>query len=106
MGSFTVTIADLQKLPEMVPIPMYDEFGLAKCGITCGLETCIYTCGELTCGHTSGPVGGESDVAQGSSPNKGVVDVGTLEVRATIEGAGKKRKTAGQRKARKSTSFR
>jgi hypothetical protein len=54
MGSFTVTIANLQKLPEVEPIPMYDEFGLAKCRITCGPETCHFTCGELSCGHTVG----------------------------------------------------
>jgi hypothetical protein len=54
MGSFTTTTADLQKLPEIQPISMCHEFGLAKCSVTCGLETCVYTCGKLSCGHTVG----------------------------------------------------
>jgi hypothetical protein len=64
MGSFTVTIADLQKLPEMEPIPMYDEFSLAKCNITCQPETCMETCGQLSCGHT---VGGLPDDRRGET---------------------------------------
>ena len=54
MASFRITIADLQKLPEIEPISLYEEFGLAQCGITCAPETCVYTCGNLSCGHTVG----------------------------------------------------
>jgi hypothetical protein len=54
MASITRTVADLQELPETEPISMCYEFGLARCGVTCGPETCMYTCGKLTCGHTAG----------------------------------------------------
>ena len=51
MTSFSV--AALQALPELEPIPFHDEFGLRPCTVSCK-DSCAYTCGSLSCTHTAG----------------------------------------------------
>jgi modification target Cys-rich repeat protein len=58
MTLMTRVIADLQDLPEIEPMPSWQEHGLAGCQWSCKI-TCTHTCGKLSCGHTSGQLDAE-----------------------------------------------
>jgi len=74
MENVTRTVADLQQLPEIEPISMYQEVGLARCTKTCR-ESCGFTCGPASCTHTVGVVEQQTPVVSEEQLAKGQTEV-------------------------------